>query len=100
MPARTRWIYLAMTVKYIIRHSCMRFLGEFEAAEGISFGRGQQVVVRSDRGHEIGEVLCEANPRAVELLSEPTHGQILRVLSEQDRIQADGLPQAEQRAFE
>jgi cell fate regulator YaaT (PSP1 superfamily) len=74
----------------------MRFLGEYEAGENDSYPRGSQVVLRSERGLESGEVLCEANPRAVELLSEPTHGQILRLVQADDRVQLDRVRELEQ----
>ena len=73
-----------MGTKYITRHGLMRFLGEAEAAEGARYARGQRVVLRTDRGQELGEVLCEAHPKAVELIAEPAHGQILRPLTDAD----------------
>jgi cell fate regulator YaaT (PSP1 superfamily) len=85
-----------MASKYIVRHGAMRFLGEYEAAEGESFARSNQVVVRSERGLEVGEVLCESNPRAIELISEATHGPILRLLSADDLEQLDRLRAREQ----
>ena len=57
-------------LKYIVRHGSMRFLGEYEPPPTQSYERGHRVVVRSERGLEVGEVLCEANPRAVEMLDE------------------------------
>src|SRR4051812_44893592 len=77
-----------MSVKYIVRHGAMRFLGEFEGGDEGRFNRWVDVVIRTDRGQEVGQVLCEANPRAVELLSEPTKGQIIRLLTAEDRQQA------------
>jgi cell fate regulator YaaT (PSP1 superfamily) len=84
-----------MAAKYIVRHGAMRFLGEFEAGEGAAYRRGDDVVVRSERGLEVGAVLCEAAPRALELLAEPTHGRVLRRLSEDDRVEIDRLREAE-----
>src|SRR5438552_3370336 len=89
-----------MASKYIVRHGAMRCLGEFEADEGSIHARGQRVVVRTDRGLEIGDLLCEANPRAVELLSEATHGQILRRLTLEDLAQAERCRAAESQEFE
>ncbi|MCG8652461.1 MAG: signal peptidase [Pirellulales bacterium] len=63
----------------------MRVLGVMTARQ--SFRYGDQVVVRSDRGTEIGTVLCEATPAALDYMSEPTAGRILRPLSSQDRGQ-------------
>jgi len=80
-----------MAAKYIIRHGSMRFLGEYEAGEGESYARADEVVVRSERGLEVGQVLCPASPRALELLAEPTRGRILRRLTEEDRAALDRL---------
>lgn len=88
-----------MELKYIVRHGCMRCLGEFDVKEGLSCRRGDQVIVNSDRGMEVGEVLCVAQPSAVELLSEPTHGEILRFLNEDDRVRIDSLRNNEDREF-
>jgi cell fate regulator YaaT (PSP1 superfamily) len=89
-----------MTGKYITRHGAMRFLGEFVAAEGAVYQRGDQVVVRSERGLELGEILCESSGRAVTLIAEPTGGQIVRRLTEEDRAEAARIQQAEAGAFE
>jgi cell fate regulator YaaT (PSP1 superfamily) len=89
-----------MASTYIVRHGAMRYLGEFEAAEGCSYARGNRVVVRSERGLEVGDVLCGATSRALELLSEPTRGQILRRISAEDQAQVDRHREAEGREFE
>ncbi|MCS6850408.1 MAG: signal peptidase [Gemmataceae bacterium] len=87
-----------MASQYIVRHGAMRFLGEFQAE--VPYARGAAVVVRTDRGHELGEVLCEATPRAVELLAEPTRGQIVRLVTETDRQRQESLRAGETRALE
>ncbi len=89
-----------MSNRYIVRHGAMRFLGEFEAAAEAAFARGDEVVVRSERGLEVGELLCESNPRAVEFLSEPTKGQVVRTLTEDDRAQMQRQRQTECQAME
>jgi cell fate regulator YaaT (PSP1 superfamily) len=79
----------------------MRFLGEYEAGpEDMDYRRGDQVVVRSDRGLEVGQVLCETNPRAVELIKDATHGPILRRLAPEDRQQLERLREAEHQELE
>lgn len=78
----------------------MRFLGEFAAAEGSTYCRGDGVILQTERGQEAGELLCTAEPRAVALLSEPTHGQIVRRMMEEDHHQVRELRQIEQREFE
>jgi cell fate regulator YaaT (PSP1 superfamily) len=89
-----------MALRYIVRHGVTRFLGEFEGFDEAPVPRGADVVVRSDRGHEVGQVLCEATPRALGLLGEPTHGRIVRFLTEQDRQEVDRLRESERREFE
>jgi cell fate regulator YaaT (PSP1 superfamily) len=78
----------------------MRFLGEFEPSDGLVCARGQDVVVRTDRGLEAGHVLCPANPRAVELLSEPTRGRIIRQLNEQDRGNLQRIQESQTKEFD
>jgi len=89
-----------MGAKYITRHGAMRFLGEFEAGDEAAYARGQAVVVRSDRGLELGEVLRETSPRAVELISEPTHGQIVRRMTQEDHLEAARIRQMEVGEFD
>jgi cell fate regulator YaaT (PSP1 superfamily) len=89
-----------MISKYIVRHSVMRQLGEFEGAEGTAHSRGQAVIIRNDRGLEVGEVLCEATPRALELISEPTRGQIIRLLNSDDEETLERRREAERHEFE
>jgi cell fate regulator YaaT (PSP1 superfamily) len=87
-----------MTASYITRHGAMRFLGNFEAAA--AYGRGQRVVLRTERGLEAGEVLCEATAQALKLLADPTRGQILRRMTEDDLTRAAGLRDAEAQEFQ
>jgi cell fate regulator YaaT (PSP1 superfamily) len=74
-----------MASTYIVRHGVMRFLGEFEAGDGHAYLRGETVVVRTERGQEIGNILCEATPRTVSLIAEPTNGRILRLMNADDQ---------------
>lgn len=76
---------------YIVRHGVMRFLGDFEPSPEVPYARGQQVIVRSERGLESAEILCEATPRALEMLTEPTRGQVLRAMNADDRAHAQAL---------
>jgi cell fate regulator YaaT (PSP1 superfamily) len=89
-----------MAAKYIVRHGAMRFLGEFDAGEQCPYARGTSVLIRTERGLEAGEVLWEAVPRMLELLSEATRGQIVRALTGEDRQQLEARRQAEQQQFE
>jgi cell fate regulator YaaT (PSP1 superfamily) len=78
----------------------MRFLGEYEAGDGHAYLRGGTVLVRSERGQELGCVLCEATPRAIELLNEPTKGRILRLLTADDLALQRKLKEKERLEFE
>jgi cell fate regulator YaaT (PSP1 superfamily) len=84
---------------YIVRHGVMRFLGEYEPAPEGAYARGQAVVVRSERGQEQAEVLCEATPNLVQMLTEPTRGQIQRLMSEADHAEAGRLQEREEVEF-
>jgi cell fate regulator YaaT (PSP1 superfamily) len=83
-----------MGASWIVRHGVMRFLGTFDAgAEACA--RGDEVVLRTERGHELGQVLSPATPRAVEMLSEPTRGRLLRRMTDDDRAARDRLKDVE-----
>jgi cell fate regulator YaaT (PSP1 superfamily) len=86
--------------RYIVRHGVMRFLGQFEPREADRYARGARIVVRTERGLEVGEVLCESTPRAVEYLSEPTHGSIVRLVGVEDQCQIERLADSERAAFD
>jgi cell fate regulator YaaT (PSP1 superfamily) len=80
-----------MTLTYVVRYGQMRFLGEFEGVAGQPYVRGQRVVVRSDRGTELGEVLCPASERTVRLLERAARGEILRLSTAEDLAAAEGM---------
>ena len=89
-----------MTVKYLARHGVMRFIGQFEPTDETVYRRDTPVVVRTERGLELGHVLCETSPRAVELLTEPTGGHILRTLTDDDRQQVERLREKGRSAYD
>lgn len=75
--------------EYVVRCGSMRALGVMSSM--VPYQYGDEVVVRSTRGTEIGTVLCEATPTTTELMEEPTEGRILRRVSEEDRRQWERL---------
>jgi cell fate regulator YaaT (PSP1 superfamily) len=89
-----------MGSKYIVRHGAVRFLGEYEAAEEAKYAHGTEVIIHSERGLEVGVVLCEANPHALQTLSEPTRGEIVRLFTAEDLARTDQLHELEQREME
>ncbi len=71
--------------EYVVRCGSMRMLGVMTARS--AFRYGDEVVVRTERGTEIGTVLCEATPAALDYMAEPTAGRIVRRLTDEDRSQ-------------
>jgi len=88
-----------MATKYILRHGVMRFLGEFEAPQDTVYRWNDDVIARTDRGQEVAQVLCAADPRALEMLSEPTRGQIVRRLTGEDQKRLEKVQESERREF-
>lgn len=86
--------------KHLVRHGAMRFIGEFTAPSNVSIGLRSQVVVRSDRGLEHGEVLCPATPQTVAMIPEPTHGEILRLLAPDDQRRVAELRDIEAKQYD
>lgn len=70
--------------KYIVRFGGMRILGVFGTSGDRQFQRGTSVIVRTDRGLEAGEVLCEATEQTAGKLRDPAKGQILRKMTAED----------------
>jgi cell fate regulator YaaT (PSP1 superfamily) len=69
----------------------MRSLGVFSPRNDDVYGRGLTVVVRTERGLETGEVLCEATDAAVSQIKDPVFGQILRELTAEDATERSRL---------
>jgi len=62
----------------------MRSIGVMTSRNEEQYRRGNEVVVRSDRGIEVGQVLCEANDDALSHLDQPPTGSIVRLVSSED----------------
>lgn len=88
-----------MQGSHIVRYGRMRALGAFEATRELVLKRGDNVVVRTDRGTEIGEVLCEATQRASAFLESPTIGPVLRRASEDDTSLHERIQRASEDCF-
>jgi cell fate regulator YaaT (PSP1 superfamily) len=78
----------------------MRNLGVFSTRQGENYTRGMQVIARTQRGLEAGEVLCEATDHVVASMVEPKTGQILREQTEEDTRELQRLFEQEQREHE
>lgn len=80
--------------KYIVRYGLMRSLGVMTSRNDVEYRRSMEVIVRSDRGLEVGQVLCEATDDALSHLDQPTSGQIVREVSGDDVGTIDGIDNA------
>ncbi|HWE38584.1 MAG TPA: regulatory iron-sulfur-containing complex subunit RicT [Isosphaeraceae bacterium] len=89
-----------MPEAYIVRYGRMRLLNEFEGLPGQVHPRGERVVVRSDRGTELGEVLCPASGRTSLFLEGPTPGEVLRVAGPEDLDADAALDRRRSEGFE
>lgn len=72
-------------LEYVVRFGSMRMLGVMTSSQAYRYG--DEVVAKSDRGTELGTVLCEATSAAVDSMSEPTQGRIVRRATDDDRSQ-------------
>ena len=86
--------------KYVVRYGCMRTLGVFSTRGGDSYRRGIRVVARTNRGLEVGEILCEATEEALKQLKDPPYGQILRPMTAEDHNELTHIQSQERLEFE
>jgi len=84
---------------YIVRYGEMRFLGVFAAASEQTYRRGEQVIVRTERGLEAGEVLCDAEA-APNLLASAAGGQILRATTSEDMLELKRIREQAEQEFQ
>lgn len=86
---------------WVVRYGVTRLLGEFVIrGPHIPVSRGTQVIVRSDRGTEWGEVLCAASVSTREWLGiDKETGRILRLPSLDDERHKDRVAQLEVEEF-
>jgi hypothetical protein len=70
--------------EYLVQYGRPAFVGRFGYFAGGSLARGDQVVVRSLRGSELGTVLCEAAARFAHLLGPAADGELLRTAGPDD----------------
>jgi cell fate regulator YaaT (PSP1 superfamily) len=90
----------AIMSDYIVRYGAMRFLGVFSATPGHEYRRGMRVIARTDRGLEVGDVLCDATPEATGGIDDPGAGQILREMTPEDRNEVVRLRQQAREQFD
>ena len=86
--------------RYVVRYGSLRQLGLFNTSRDEALLRGAQVIARTKRGLESGEVLCEASERAEADLKDAEGGQILRTMSSDDSNDLSRLRASERHEFE
>ena len=70
--------------KYIVRYGILRSLGVMTVRNETAYRRGMAVIVRTERGLEVGQVLCAATDDALSELDQSPTGQIVREVSGDD----------------
>lgn len=75
---------------YIVRYGSTRMIGEFSAKGPDELPRNASVIVKSDRGHEWGEILSPATDRVRSFMKDTkTVGRIIRPVTDDDYRQRD-----------
>lgn len=86
--------------KFVVRCGVMRMLGVFTPRGSDEYRRGDRVIARTNRGLEVGEVLCEATDETVSQLSDPPTGQILRRMTSEDENELHHMQTSEADEFD
>jgi cell fate regulator YaaT (PSP1 superfamily) len=76
---------------YLVAHGLFGHFGRFRAAAALDLPRGSAVVIRSDRGMEIGRVLRPATSRHAVFLPNTTVGALLRAAGPDDTALASRM---------
>lgn len=86
----------------VVRFGAMRLLGVFNSGNEHGFPRGTQVIVRTDRGLEAGEVLCDAQAKAGEPgdANSKAQGPILRAMTANDARELTRLREQQSGEFQ
>jgi cell fate regulator YaaT (PSP1 superfamily) len=64
--------------KYVVRYGLLRNLGVMTSRNDIEYRRGMQVIVRTERGLEVGQVLCAVMDDTLSDLDGKPTGQLIR----------------------
>lgn len=90
-----------MSTQYIVRYGLQRNLGSFSVKGQQRIARNTEVIIRSDRGMEWGQVLCPASEKTQEYLGTgDVKGRLLRESNEEDRDQWDEVQAKEKDEFD
>ncbi len=81
---------------HLVRYSLLGAVGRFVAADAVRYSRNARVIVRSQRGLEVGEVLAEPVPTDSAAHND---GQILRKMTIEDELLVARLEKHRHSAF-
>ena len=89
-----------MSVAHLVRVGLMGSVGKFVAADSCVYDRDSNVICRTDRGLEMGQVICDL-PEAdtFDPDSDSTDGAILRPTTPEDQLILDRLDRHRDKAF-
>ncbi|MGB6043387.1 MAG: PSP1 C-terminal domain-containing protein [Pirellulales bacterium] len=82
---------------HLVRVGVMGQVGRFRSIDATKYERGRRVVLRTQRGLEIGHVL---QPHGNTSNADSPDGEILRAMSVEDELLAERLDRNKDRAFE
>jgi hypothetical protein len=86
--------------QYVVNYGKSGAVGVFTAETPLALRRGQEVVIQSPRGIEIGAVMCVATLHQARLLGAVSAGPLLRPLNHEDEAARAELAAREQALFE
>ncbi len=86
--------------EYLLRYGVLGDFGRFRPTRPLALKRGEQAVIQTPRGLEIGEVLCPATPRHARFLPNTTVGVLVRPLTSADEPTVQQLTSLSQNIHE
>lgn len=84
---------------YLINYGKSGHVGRFVAPQPLTVSRGQRVVIESDRGLEVGVVLCPAGASSERLLPQTFVGRVARRLHDADEAVLEQVRGREEQFF-
>lgn len=86
--------------RWIVRYGAMRLMADCSLPALADPQRGTSVILRSERGLEVGELLCPAVTEALAWIPERTTGEILRTLTPDDLRRIDYLKSIREKEYD
>jgi cell fate regulator YaaT (PSP1 superfamily) len=80
-----------MEHEYLLGYGLLGDFGRFRPIRALTCRRGDRAVIRTVRGLEIGEVLCETRPRHAHFLPNTSLGSLLRLATADDEVLSESL---------